>query len=229
RAGDRSHARRAEQSLDDDAIAPLAIELAVALVHTHDPEAASLVENEARGVLRENPRHDLPEPALAVGATECFERHTTGAGAARGARDVDRMFGDARIGAPVAIRPSTRPGDGLAVALDDYRRETIRFLDELRLDLFGCARLRLEGRDPVRDAFVVDHGDSRGVSRSRQSSAIDDGRHRPRASRVGAGRYAGVGLRARMNALMNLPSTTGAMAFALMPSRSRNACASSVL
>src|SRR5262249_54518836 len=57
-----------EQTPDNHPITPLAVELAVPLVDADDPESAAFVQRETRGVLGENPGHDLPESALSVGA-----------------------------------------------------------------------------------------------------------------------------------------------------------------
>src|SRR6185369_6433087 len=73
-----------EQALHDHAVAPLPLELAVALVDPHHPEAALLVESEAGRVLGKDARQDLPEAALGIQLTERVQRGAAGAGAAGG-------------------------------------------------------------------------------------------------------------------------------------------------
>jgi hypothetical protein len=72
----------------------LVAELAVALVDADDAKAAAFVEGEAGGVLDEDAGDKLPEAALGVSAAERVEGRAAGAGALRGARDVDRVLGD---------------------------------------------------------------------------------------------------------------------------------------
>src|SRR5262245_494896 len=66
--------RGLEQPLHDHAVSPLPFELAVTLIDSDHPEPAPLVKLQARGVLREDARHDLPEPALGIGAAEGLQR-----------------------------------------------------------------------------------------------------------------------------------------------------------
>src|SRR5439155_12928053 len=136
-------ARIAEQLLDDHAIAPHALELAVTPVDADDAKAGAFVKRDARGVLREDPRHELPEAASGVRVEQGLERRAAGAGAARLAVDVDRMLGDAHVGRPATVRAGARPGDHEPVALDHDRREAIALVGELRGDLCGRARLGL--------------------------------------------------------------------------------------
>src|SRR5580765_1825687 len=98
-----------EQPFDDHAVAPLPVELAVAAVHADDTEPAPLVQREARSVLREDPRHDLPEAALRVSAAERLERGAARPGAARGPRDVHRVLGHAGVGRTAAVGAGARP------------------------------------------------------------------------------------------------------------------------
>src|SRR5437667_6628197 len=99
RFSDRPSARGhvAEELLDDHAVAPLDAELAVALIGSDDPEAGAFVQDEARGVLREDPRDQLPEATRLVLPEQRFEHDAAGAGAARDAVDVHRMLRDARL------------------------------------------------------------------------------------------------------------------------------------
>src|SRR5688572_7871272 len=157
-----------EQLFHDHAVAPLAVELAVAPVHADHAEAAALVQAETRRVLGEDAREDLPEAALGVDAAERLQRGAAGPGAARGARDVDRVLGHAGIGRPAAVGARGRPGHHAAVALDDHRREALALVRELRGDLGGRARLGLEGGDAIGDALVVDGRDRRRVLGPRQ-------------------------------------------------------------
>src|SRR5258705_716802 len=64
-----------EESLDDDAVAPLAVELAVAPIHTDHPEPAALVQGQARRVLGKDAGDDLPEPPGGVGLAQRLQGH----------------------------------------------------------------------------------------------------------------------------------------------------------
>src|SRR5262245_50514199 len=59
--------RLVDQPFHDDAISPLPFELAVTVIGGDHPEAAARMEGQACRVLRKDPRHDLPEPALGIG------------------------------------------------------------------------------------------------------------------------------------------------------------------
>src|SRR5262245_45269794 len=77
-----------QQTLDDDAITPLALELAVALVDADDPESP-----------------------LGVSAAECIQRDASGSLAARRRSHIHRMLGNARIRRPRSIGARACPGD----------------------------------------------------------------------------------------------------------------------
>src|SRR4029453_1138706 len=155
--------RSAEQPLDDDAVAPLAVEPAMALVDADYTEAAALVEREARDVLREDAGHDLPEAPLRVGPAESVEGGATRPGSPGASRDVHRMLRAAGVGGPTAIGAGARPGDHFAVTHDDDRGIAVALLRHRWRALGGRRRLGLERSDPVRDALVVDARDGRGV------------------------------------------------------------------
>src|SRR5215475_2413922 len=59
--------RLVDQPFHDDAISPFPFELAVTVIGADHPEAAARMEGQACRVLRKDPRHDLPEPALGIG------------------------------------------------------------------------------------------------------------------------------------------------------------------
>src|SRR4030095_8735227 len=118
-----------QQTLDDNAITPLALELAVALVDADDPESATFVQRETRGVFGEDPGHDLPDSPLGVGAPERIQRAASGPPAARRRSHIHRMLGDARIRRPRSIRAGPCPGDDSTLMLRDERREAIPFLE----------------------------------------------------------------------------------------------------
>src|SRR4030095_1672104 len=83
-----------EKPRDDDAVAPLIVELAMAAVHADHPEPTALVQSQAGRVLRKDPGHDLPEAALGVGPTQRVQRDAACPAAPRGAGDVDGAFRD---------------------------------------------------------------------------------------------------------------------------------------
>src|SRR6185369_11680227 len=100
----------------------LALELPVATIDADDAEPAALVESNARGVLRKDPGHDLPEAALGVLTNESLQSRTPRTGAARIPCDIHRVLGDPGIRRPVSIRPGARPRHDLPAAVDHHRR-----------------------------------------------------------------------------------------------------------
>src|SRR5262245_35590042 len=156
-----------EQAFHDDAVAPLPVELAVALVDAHDPEAAPLVEGAAGEVLREDARDDLPEASLGVELTERVQGHAAGAGAASGPCDIDRMLGHAGVGGTAPVRAGAGPGDDLLVSLGHHRGIPIALVGEQGGDLLGLPGFGLERRDPIGDALVVDRRDGGGIGQRR--------------------------------------------------------------
>src|SRR5882724_12606645 len=114
--------RLVKHPLDDHGIAPLAVELAVPPVDADDAELTGLVQPEARGVLREDTRDQLPEPARGVDVAEGVQRRAPGAGATRGAGHVDGVLGDPGVRRPGPVRARGRPRDHAPVALDHDRR-----------------------------------------------------------------------------------------------------------
>src|SRR3989442_13846947 len=158
REGERA-ASSVQQLLDDHAIAPVTGELAVPLVDADDAESTGLVQPEARGVLGEDARDELPEPARGVDVAERVQRRPPGPGAARAAGHVDRGLGDPRVRGPGPVRARRRPRAHAPVALDHDRRVALALVGQLPRDLLRGSRLRLERRHAVGDALVVDGAD----------------------------------------------------------------------
>src|SRR4249919_3220897 len=92
-----------KQPLDDDAIAPLVLQLPVAPIDADDAEPAALMESNACGVLGKDTGHDLPEPALGARVNESLQSRTPRTGAARITCDIHRVLGDSGIRRPVPI------------------------------------------------------------------------------------------------------------------------------
>ena len=86
-------------------------------------------------------------------------------------------------------------------------------------------RQQRDGDVPAGEALAHDAGADHG--REQKGRAHRLGNEAAGQVRTIPPTHTGRGLRARTNALMNLPSTTGAMAAASIPSRSRNSRASS--
>src|SRR5262245_47640182 len=168
-----SSARRrlVEKALDDDAVAPRAVELPVATIHADDAESAALVQREACGVFRKDPRHELPEPTLGVDAAQGLQRGPSRALTSGRACHVDRVPCDTGVCGTIPIRTGARPGDDLVTTLGHDRWEAVALVDELHGDLLRRSRLGLERRDAIGDALVIDVGNRSGVRRYRKTRA----------------------------------------------------------
>src|SRR5712691_4032513 len=125
------------------------------MVHADHPEAAPLVKSEARGVLREDARHDLPEAPFGVGAAERLQRFSPRSRPAGRPRHVHRMLGYSRVGGATAGGSRAPPCHHPPSPLYYLRAVAVPIVDELRGVLFRRAWLRLERRDPVGNTFVV--------------------------------------------------------------------------
>src|SRR5215467_7194655 len=155
---------RVDETFHDDAVPPLPLELAVPLIRADDPKAAPLVKGQAGRVLGENARHDLPEAALGVGAAQRLQGFSSSSGSAGRSRHVHGVLGHSGIGGATAVGSSARPRYHASIPLHDHRGEAVALVGKLLRELLGGARLRLEGRDAIRDALVVDRGDGGRVS-----------------------------------------------------------------
>src|SRR4051794_10091133 len=96
--------RLAEEFFDDDRVAPVAVELRVALVRADLAEAEGAEQAAAGVVLGDDARDELPEAGRLRGADERFHRHASRPAAARRARDVDGELGDAAVAVARAVR-----------------------------------------------------------------------------------------------------------------------------
>src|SRR5438445_5530619 len=148
REGERA-ASSVQQLLDDHAIAPFAGELAVPLIDADDAESAGLVQPEARGVLGEDARDQLPEPARGVDVAERVQCRPPGPGAARAAGHGGRGLGDPRLGGPGPVRARRRPRDHAPVALDHDRRGALALVGQLPRELPRGSPPRLARRPAV--------------------------------------------------------------------------------
>src|SRR5262249_58397614 len=119
-------------------------------------EPGPLVQRQARRVLREDARKQLPETARRISIDQPDKGGVPGAAAARRPVDIDRMLGDAVVAGPAAIGPGAGEGADAAGALGDDGRIALALVAQLGLDLRRRARRRLEGGDAVGDALVVD-------------------------------------------------------------------------
>src|SRR3990172_4609285 len=126
--GSASRLSDAQELFHDDAVAPAAVELAVAVVDADDAETGALVERHARRVFGEDPRDDLPEAAGLVRAAQGGGRHPPRARPARLPRHVHRVLGHPRVAGPAAIRPGAGPRDAPPPALPHARRGAITLL-----------------------------------------------------------------------------------------------------
>src|SRR3954453_1304392 len=147
----------ADQLLDDDAVAPLAVELPVAFVDSDLPESDGSHEREARRVVDEDPRHELPAAPRDPGVLERRERDPGHASTASGSCDVHGELGDPVVErAPGPVRRGGRVAEHLLPVGDDDDRVLVR---EPAQDGVGRRVLGHEGRGPSVDALVVDRSD----------------------------------------------------------------------
>src|SRR5262252_3319700 len=151
--------RLVDQTFDNDAIPPLPLELAVAPIGADHSEAAPRMQSQACYVLREDPRHDLPEAALRVGAAQSLQGLPSRPRSTGCARHVHGVLGHAGVGGATAIGPGACPGHDAPISLHHHRGEAVALVGELLLKLLGGARVRLEGCDSIRDPLVVDRSD----------------------------------------------------------------------
>src|SRR5262245_5207194 len=144
--------RLVDQTFHDDAVPPLALELAVSLIRADDSEAAPLMKGQAGRVLGEDARHDFPESALRVRPAQRLQGFPAGPGSSGRAGHVHGVLRHAGIRGPAAIRSGARPGHNASIPLHHHRGEPVAFVGELLRQLLEGARLRLEGCDAIRDA-----------------------------------------------------------------------------
>ena len=98
-------ARFTDQLLDDDAVPPFAVQLAVSPVDADLAKAGLPMERQAGDVLREDARDQLPEAPLLGCDKQSLECHQTRTGTTCLAGDVDRVLPDARVTWSAAIAP----------------------------------------------------------------------------------------------------------------------------
>src|SRR5262249_31570872 len=151
--------RLVNQTFDDDAIPPLPLELAVSSIGADHSEAAPRMQSQACYVLREDARHDLPEPALRVGAAQSLQGFPSRPCSTGRTRHVHGVLGHAGVSKAIAVGAGACPGHDVPLALHHYRGEAVALVGELLLELLGGTRIRLEGCDAIRDPLVVDRGD----------------------------------------------------------------------
>src|SRR5690349_4702604 len=138
--------RLSDQQLDDEAVAPLAIELAVTLVEADLAEAKAAAEAATGLVLGEDAGHELVEAGRLAAADQLGERRPTGPLALLLAIGVDRVLDDALVPGPRAIGAGPGPGDHPSLAQHDHRRIAALALAQRGGDLLHRTRLALEGR-----------------------------------------------------------------------------------
>ena len=127
-----SRRRFVEQPLHDHAVSPLSLELPVTPIHADNPEPAPLVQNQARRVLREDARQDLPKPPLRIDLADASSAARP-APVPRAARATyTECSATPGVGRPTAIGARARPGHDLAIALHDHGGEAVPLVDELR-------------------------------------------------------------------------------------------------
>jgi len=149
----------------------------VAPVNANLAEAGGAAEREARDVLGEDPRDQLPEAARFGRPEQRFENDLAGPDAARFAIDVDRVFADAGVARPRAVETGRGPGDDPTVTLGDDRGIALAALLDRRGDVRRRARRSLERGDALFDPLVVDLGDGGGVVERGEPGSERSGGH----------------------------------------------------
>ena len=141
-------------------------------IRADDAEAAALVQRDARQVVGEDARRELPESASFVLGKQRLECDPPGAFAAPRAVDVDRVIGDAGVCRARAVTARAGPRDDAPGVLDDDGRVAIAFVAQLRGDLIHGPRVGLERRDPILDALVIDGGNGRRIGLRREPRRV---------------------------------------------------------
>src|SRR5215218_1035610 len=165
--GTRRHSWRrglAEQPLDEHAVAPLAVEPAVAALDADLVEPRRGVDRAARRVGREDARGQLVVAGALCGRAQLEQQRAPDAAAAGGGRDVDAVLADAAVDAAVGVLAHAREALDAGRSLGDHERQPVL---EPRRDVGLRARVGLERGLALRDALVVDRGQRRYVGRSR--------------------------------------------------------------
>src|SRR3954447_22146410 len=159
-AGGRSADRRAS-ALEQEHVAPGAVQPTEPLAAADDPETGSLMHAEARLVLREDAGLDRPDPGRLGRGDERLEQRPADAAAARLGSDVDAVLDHAAVDAAIRHR---RDGDEAGDAAVHDRDEPVR--SEMPLvPALPRRHLRLERRVARRDPLRVDPSDLRPVLR----------------------------------------------------------------
>src|SRR4051812_10286202 len=115
--GERCSPHHRRTSFEQKNVAPDAVELAEALVHTNEAEAADHVQPHARLVLREDPGPQRPESRRLGTRDELFEQGASDSAPACPRGDVDAVLGNAAVAAPARDRRQRRPPGDRAVEL----------------------------------------------------------------------------------------------------------------
>ena len=108
----------------------------------------------------------VPDPPRLV--DHAWEQHAADASAPLAALDVDRQVGDVVIGRPRIEAVETGPGDDAPVALGHEHRMALAPCRQPLPPLIRRPELRLEGRDAILDALVVDRRDRRNITLARR-------------------------------------------------------------
>src|SRR4029079_15687159 len=145
----RADQRRA--ALEEDDVAPDAVQLRRPLADPHLAEPARLVTPDRRLVLGEHAGGQRPVARLLGALDELREQRAAEPGAARLLRDVDAHVADAPVAMARRRRRQRRPPDDRTVPLGHEPQIGMRGVPALPR---RC--LRLEGRVAAANAFLVD-------------------------------------------------------------------------
>ena len=148
-------------ALEEEHVAPDAVEAAEPLADADDPEAAPLVQRDARRVLREDAGLDRPDPGLVGAAAEPREERAPDPSPARGLRDVDAVLGDTGVTAALGDRRERGPADDLSGLLRD---ETVPG-EMAGVPVLPGRSIGLERRVARGDPLLVDRPHGRPVAR----------------------------------------------------------------
>ena len=159
-----------EELLHDDDVDPPAVEQALLAVDSDPPEAQGLVELHPPLIRRERREDHLVVPDAPRLVDHAWEQHAADASAPLAALDVDRQVGDVVIGRPRIEAVETGPGDDAPAALGHEHRMALAPCGQPLPPLIRRPELRLEGRDAILDALVVDRRDRRNITLARRAS-----------------------------------------------------------
>lgn len=138
--------------LDNDYIAPLAIEPAMPFINANFTKTKGLNQRPARLIFRKDARKQFPEALRSRDFHQLSKRHAPRSPPPKIARDINRNLRDPFVALAGTIRRSGSKSDDSPLMLDnDNRMPPVEPSENV---LFG-PRPRFKRRDPILDPLVV--------------------------------------------------------------------------